>query len=234
MNRGTFFWLLSVAIAAALLVTPATHDPIIAATKVHPLCMGFIKFAILATIGEFLGVRVGSGEWKKPVGLIWRALVWGILGAMIAMAFQVYYAGAIAVMSNGLLPGKDSAYHFYITAFWTSFLMNATFGPMMMTAHRFSDAYIDLVGGKVLTRHATFAEVVARIDWRQFYGFVIGITCPFVWLPLHALTFMAPPEYRVLIAAILSVLFGALLAFAARRKKGLKDSVSTKHQKEYA
>ena len=185
--------------------------------------MGFVKFAVLATLGELLGLRMRTAEWKIPTGLPWRILVWGILGGLIALMFQVFNAGAQAAMTAGLLPGKGTRLETIATAFWISTVMNTTFGPAMMAAHRFSDAYIGLCGGRLLRARVRFADVVSHIDWHGFFGFVIGKTIPIVWIPAHTLTFLAPPEYRVLIAALLSILFGAILGFAARPKK--KDKV---------
>ena len=45
----------------------------------------FLKFAILATLGESLGLRITSGKYYfNGFGLIPRAIVWGILGIGIA------------------------------------------------------------------------------------------------------------------------------------------------------
>jgi len=219
MKRGTVLWTIAFAVVVIFLVTPVTHNALISATRVHPLLMGFAKFAVLATLGELLGLRMRMLEWKVPVGLTWRILVWGVLGALIALMFQVFNAGAQAAMSAGLLPGKGTILETIATAFWISTVMNTTFGPAMMAAHRISDAYIELCGGRLLRKRARFVDVVTHIDWHGFFGFVICKTIPFVWIPAHTLTFLAPPEYRVLVAALLSILFGAILGFAARPKK---------------
>jgi hypothetical protein len=216
MNRGTLLWVMALVAVLSLFLIPVTHDAVIAATRAHPLMMGFAKFAILATLGELLGLRVKAAEWKMPVGLGWRVLVWGLLGTVIALMFQVFSAGAVAAMNAGMLPGKGTPLQTIATAFWISFVMNVTFGPAMMAFHRITDAYIELSGGELLSQRIRFSDVIAHIDWQSFFGFVIAKTIPFVWIPAHTLTFLAPPEYRVLLAAILSIVFGALLAFAAR------------------
>lgn len=219
MKRGGVLWTIAFAAVCCFLVTPVTHHALISATRAHPLVMGFVKFAILASLGELLGVRMRTAEWKIPVGMPWRVLVWGILGGLIALMFHVFNAGAQAAMTAGLLPGKGTALETIATAFWISTVMNTTFGPAMMAAHRICEAYIELCGGRLLRGGVRFVDVVAHIDWHGFFGFVIGKTIPFVWIPAHTLTFLAPPEYRVLVAALLSILFGTLLAFAARTKK---------------
>ncbi len=219
MSRGSVLWMIAFTVVVCFLLTPATHHALISATLAHPLGMGFLKFAILASLGELLGVRIRSREWKIPVGFGWRALVWGILGGLIALMFQVFNAGAQAAMAAGMLPGRNGPLATLATAFWISTVMNVTFGPAMMTAHRLSDSYIELAHGRVFSGRVRFADLINHIDWQMFFGFVIGKTIPFVWIPAHTLTFLAPPEYRVLLAALLSILFGALLAFAARPKK---------------
>jgi hypothetical protein len=224
MKRGAVLWTIAFAAAVCFLVTPVTHHALISATRVHPLIMGFVKFAILATLGELLGLRMRTLEWKMPVGLPWRVLVWGTLGAIIALMFQVFNAGAQAAMNAGLLPGNWGPLKTLATAFWISTVMNTTFGPAMMAAHRFSDAYIELCGGRVFGKRVGFADIINHIDWHSFFGFVIGKTIPFVWIPAHTLTFLAPPEYRVLLAALLSILFGAILGFAARPKKNPSEA----------
>ena len=216
MKRGDFIWTGALIILLSPLAIPTTHHAILAATRAHPLVMGFVKFAILASLGELLGLRMRLGEWKTPVGMAWRVIVWGILGAVIALMFQVYSAGVQGAMNAGMLPGKGSMLQTIATAFWISTVMNTTFGPAMMAAHRVADTYIELCGGHIFRGGTSGTDVIAHTNWQTFFGFVIAKTIPFVWIPAHALTFLAPPEYRVLIAAMLSVLFGGILGFAAR------------------
>jgi hypothetical protein len=62
----------------------------------------------------------------------------------------------------------------------------------------------------------TLSEVIKRIDWDGFVSFVIMKTIPIFWIPAHTITFLLPPEYRVLSAAFLSIALGAILAFAKK------------------
>lgn len=48
-------------------------------TEAHPYMGGFVKFAILASMGDALGGRILKGYWKLEKGFIWKAVVWGIL-----------------------------------------------------------------------------------------------------------------------------------------------------------
>lgn len=47
----------------------------------HGMIMSFLKFGILSTFGECIGLRISAGVYnRKGFGVIPRAIVWGILG----------------------------------------------------------------------------------------------------------------------------------------------------------
>ena len=47
----------------------------------HGMVMSFVKFGILATLGEMLGLRISAGVYnRKGFGVLPRAVVWGLLG----------------------------------------------------------------------------------------------------------------------------------------------------------
>ena len=47
----------------------------------HGMVMSFIKFGILATLGEMLGLRISAGVYnRKGFGVLPRAVVWGLVG----------------------------------------------------------------------------------------------------------------------------------------------------------
>jgi len=180
---------------------------------VQPYLVGFAKFFVLATLGEVIARRIADGRWSRPPALLARAVIWGLLGASIVLVFDVFATGVAGALRKGLLPGGDARLAF---AFWVSALMNVTFAPTMMAAHRATDTWLDL-------RHArrgtavSVNDVVGAIDWRGFVSFVLLKTIPIFWIPAHTVTFLLPPEYRVLAAALLSIALGAILAFARRR-----------------
>jgi hypothetical protein len=130
MRKGDIVWGLVFAGLAAFIAIPATRALFIQATNAQPFLMGFIKFAILASMGEFLAIRIVKGHFERP----------------------------------------------------------------------------------------SLKDIVGRIDWAGFIGFVVGKTIPLFWIPAHTLTFMLPGEYRVLIAAFLSIALGAILSLAKARK----------------
>lgn len=213
MQKGDFIWGLALAAAGAFIAHPTTHAIFVSATAAHPYIIGFIKFFILATMGELLAMRIVIGKWEKPAGLLARAVIWGILGMVIVAIFGIFAGGVTGLVEKGLLPGKGNA---FITAFLISAIMNTTFAPTMMMAHRFTDTWIDLKhAGK---KNICTKDVVQAIDWNGFVSFVLFKTIPIFWIPAHTVTFMLPGEYRVLAAAFLSIALGSILAFAKRKK----------------
>ncbi len=219
MNRGDFLWLAALGVVSSVMLVPASHQVFISATKAHPYVMGFVKFAILATMGELLAIRIGSGMWKMPPGLIHRAAIWGLIGALIVLMFEVFASGVMAAIGKGLLWSGDASTGKMWTAFWISSIINLAFAPVFMTAHRVTDTYIDIVCGEGKPfGKVTLSEVVGRIDWQGLVSFVVCKTIPYFWIPAHTITFLLPPEYRVLMAAYLSIALGAILAYGKRRK----------------
>ena len=205
----------------AFLTLPTTHNIFVESSKNHPLIMAFIKFFVLGTMGEVLGGRITAGEWKKPVGLFWRAVVWGVLGIIIAMAFTIFSTGVTALIGGGLLPmfAGGSMGAKILTAFFISAFMNAIFAPVMMGFHKLTDTYIDLSGGKLGNLSGVkLTEVIDTIDFQGLIGFVYFKTIPFFWIPAHTITFLMPPVYRVLMAAFLGIALGAILGFAKKKK----------------
>jgi len=216
MRKGDFVWILALATLAAGLMAPPTHRAFVLATASHPFLVGFAKFCVLATMGELMALRIVSGTWKAPAGLLQRAAIWGLLGMAIVLVFEVFGAGVAGVLRKGLLPGDGSRLAF---AFLVSAIMNLTFAPVMMLTHRMTDTFLDLraeTGGAV-----ALAAVVGRIDWNGFVSFVLFRTIPLFWIPAHTITFLLPPEYRVLAAAVLSIALGAILAFAKRKPRAV-------------
>ena len=51
----------------------------------HGMIMSFLKFAILSTLGECIGLRISAGVYNRKGFGIWpRAIVWGVLGMGIS------------------------------------------------------------------------------------------------------------------------------------------------------
>ena len=192
-------------------------------TLAHPYLMGFVKFAVLATIGELCAIRILSGQWKAPVGLIYRTIVWGVLGMGIVLMFEIFSGGVTSAIAKGLLPTGSGFGQQFLKAVFISTIMNLSFAPVFMAFHRFTDTCIDVACGEgVGFGGIKTAAILARIDWQGFINFVVLKTVPFFWIPAHTVTFLLPPEYRVLVAASLSIALGAILAYAKRKNAPAK------------
>lgn len=221
MKKGDLLWGGGLLAVIAFLTFPATHNVFVANSANHPLIMAFIKFFVLGTMGEVLGGRIVAGEWKKPIGLFWRAVVWGVLGIIIAMAFTIFSTGVKSLIAGGLLPmfAEGTMGAKVLTAFFISAFMNAIFAPPMMGFHKITDTYIDLMDGKIGNLSGVkLSQVIDAIDFQGLIGFVFFKTIPFFWIPAHTITFLLPPVYRVLMAAFLGIALGAILGFAKKRK----------------
>ncbi|MDF2571555.1 MAG: hypothetical protein K0R55_3159 [Sporomusa sp.] len=214
MKRGDLVWLMVLCGISTLLIVPDIHEVFISATQAHPFPMGFIKFAVLATMGELLAIRIVSGQWKKTTGMLPKAFIWGIVGVLIVLMFEVFLSGVTGAVKKGLLFVGGGVCSVVLTAFYVSAIMNLTFAPVFMAAHRMTDTYIDL---RAEGQAPSWSEVIAKIDWQSFIKFVVAKTIPYFWIPAHTITFLLPPEYRVLTAAYLSIALGAILAYARRR-----------------
>jgi hypothetical protein len=191
----------------------------------HGMVMSFIKFAILATTGEVIGLRIKTGNYNQPdFGIPARAMVWGLLGLTIQMAFIIFSTGAprfleylgiegasTLLQENGISAAK------VLVAFTISTTMNLIYAPIMMTLHKITDTHIEMNSGKFssLLKPIPMGEILAGINWHVQWNFVFKKTIPFFWIPAHTITFLLPAEYRVLFAAILGIALGVLLAVAA-------------------
>ncbi len=215
MRKGDFLWALILAGIAAFIVLPGSHGLFVSATNAAPYPMGFVKFAVLATMGEFLAIRIMKKGWQKPLGPLVKTFVWGVIGLLVVLMFGLFSSGVAGATSKGLLPSTQGFWGSLLAAFLTSVFMNLTFAPVFMACHRISDTLID---ARAMGERIGLGAAVDRIDWPGFMKFVVGRTIPLFWIPAHTLTFMLPGEYRIIAAAFLSIALGAILAFAKGRK----------------
>jgi hypothetical protein len=140
VRKGDILWGFVLLIWILILVIPAARAVFLQVTDAHPYLGGFVKFFFLATMGDLLGARILNKEWVIPQGIIWKAILWGILGMAITLVFTVFMGGAAAAQASRRLPFEGVA---LAQAFFGSFVMNTTFGPMLYIYHKFGDLYID-------------------------------------------------------------------------------------------
>ncbi len=198
---------------ATVLAIPLTRGHFEVLSADHPYIMGFVKFALLATSGELIAIKMASGKFSKPTYLIARIVIWGLIGVWITYMMKIYFLGSGAMMTAGLLPGGtlDAQGWGYklIRAFATAATMNLTFGPTFMAVHKCSDTYLALRAQN--GRGVTLGQVIDAVDWKRFVSFTLFKTVPIFWIPAHTLTFLLPSEYQVMLAALLSVALGIIL-----------------------
>lgn len=214
MKLGDYLWGGLLLLWAAVLVVPTTREVFMAMTQAYPYISGFFKFFVLATMGDMLGARILHGQWQKTKGLIFKAIIWGIIGMMITLAFTLYSEGVLAAQDIGRLPFHGSKFGH---AFLTSVMMNITFAPFMFLFHKFSDLYIDVKYRGM--KKVTINDLVKEIDFNMLIGFSMLKTIPFFWIPCHTLVFLMPPQYRVVASAFLSIALGLMMAIAKKSKK---------------
>jgi hypothetical protein len=211
--KGDILWLSSLLIFTAVLVLPQTHQVFILYTSNHPYWMGFLKFAILATMGELLAIRLANRTWKIPAGFIVKIIIWGLIGVLITFMFSFYSTGVSTVIEQGeISTGNELLLRIY-TAFLTSVIMNLTFGIVFMGLHRMSDTYIEM---RVNHKQPSLKELIETINWNAFISFVVFKTIPLFWIPVHTITFLLPAYYRVVVAAYLSIILGVILVYSHR------------------
>lgn len=202
---------------------PGALDGFKILSKEHGFLMSFVKFAVLATFGECLALRITSGVYNKEgFGVLPKMIVWGILGIIIKTAFIVFATGTPNVLAYMGFPVdattmKSGSFGTKLLAcFSISVTMNLIFAPVMMTLHKITDIHILSHDGKTgaLAISIDFASILQKIDWQVMFHFVFKKTIPLFWIPAHTITFMLPGEYQILFAALLGIALGLILAFA--------------------
>ena len=194
----------------------------------HPFIMAFIKFALLATFGEMLGLRIKTGKYNAPgFGLMPRAVVWGFLGMWIALAMGTFKIGIPGFLNQfSLFEGvKESMYGDFsglklCGAFCISVMMNTAFAPVFMTLHKITDTHILQNGGKLnaLLKPVKIEKIISEINWKVQWGFVFKKTIPLFWIPAHTITFILPNDFQILFAAFCSIILGLILSIASLKK----------------
>ncbi len=227
-KKDIIFILVVIVFFSPFFLCDFVFDAYINFNKTHGLIMSFIKFAVLASLGESIGLRIKEGVFnKKGFGLLPRVIVWGFIGVTIKLSFVIFATGTPAFLEyvgiKGAIASMSGPLTFtrVITAFSISVAMNMIFAPIFMTFHKITDTHIINNGGtlKGFFTPIKFGEIIKNLDWGVQWNFVFKKTIPFFWIPAHTITFLMPPEYRILFAAILGIVLGVLLAVASSMSK---------------
>lgn len=194
----------------------------------YPLMTSFMKFAILATMGELLGLRIQSGKYlKKGFGIIPHAIVWGFLGVSIKIAFVIFNTGTV-VFSEKIMGFENASQIMHnalsinkvIIAILISVFLNIFFAPVFMTFHKITDTHILSHNGKLKSLYTPIkmSEIIVNLNWKVQWNFIIKKTIPFFWIPAQAINFSFPEEFQILNAAILGIVLGVILGIANLKK----------------
>jgi len=193
----------------------------------HAMVMSFIKFAILATMGEVIGLRIRAGVYNQAgFGILPRAVVWGFLGLTVKAAFVIFGVGApvllevmgmehaTEIIKAGLTPQK------VLVSFAISASLNLFYAPVLMTFHKITDIHITNNGGtlKGLFTPIKFAEIFPSINWKMQWDFVFKKTIPLFWIPMQTINFLLPSQFQILVAALLGIVLGVLMAIASQKQ----------------
>ncbi len=208
MNKKDFLWILVLILCIALVLSPFFKT----ITKSHAYLAGFIKFFLLATMGEILALRIRNKKYVIPPYLPIRALIWGVIGLAIVPVFGIFYSGVGLTFCISRIK--------FFHAILTSIIMNYTFGVVMMAFHNVTDKYLELKAEGL--KPDTMAAVNA-VDWTRFINFVVFTTIPMFWVPAHTITFLLPQQFRVFAAALLSIFLGLILAFSANKGERINE-----------
>ncbi len=228
MNKKDILFLLAIVLFfLPFFVSSFVFDFYIGFNKEHGMITSFFKFAILATLGEVIGLRIRTGTYyQKGFGVLPRAIVWGFLGLTIKMAFIIFSVGTPAFLAYlgmtdaPIIMKQGFSFDKVLVAFSISAAMNLIYAPIMMTMHKITDMHILENGGtlKGFFTPILFGKHFVNLNWNVQWNFVFKKTIPFFWIPAHTITFLLPPDFQVLFAAILGVALGAILAIASMKK----------------
>lgn len=224
MKRSDLILLLIIVLAIApFVVSDVPYQVYTELNGAHPYCLAFLKFAILSTLGEMLGLRIKSGCYLSDgFGAAPRAVLWGVYGVWIALAMKTFANGAPVMVQSlgvdGVVEAMRGGFSLekLLGAFSISVMMNSLFAPVFMTLHKVTDAHIVKNGGSLcsLVRPIKMRESFVNLDWDTQWSFVFMKTIPFFWIPAHTITFMLPASQQVLFAALLSIALGVFLSIA--------------------
>lgn len=216
MDRGSVVWVAVLVALSLLLVIPATHEIFIHLTQNHKYPMAFVKFAILATMGELLASRILHKRWNRPKGFWAKVAVWGVYGMLLSVMFDFNGYGARGAVADGMLPAPADGFgRALLVAFYTSLFHNSTMGVMYMASHRVWDTLIDRTVDNC--QPPGFMGAVEAVDWLGFIKIIVLKMVPFFWIPVHTVVFLLPNEYRILVSAYLSIALGAMMAYVKRQ-----------------
>lgn len=214
MKKCDVLWALGYAMLFSIVAVITFMGMLAIWNKEFPYIGGFIQFLIFATSGEILSTRILYGKWKINKSTISKAIMWGIGGLFVTIAFKVISGGVELSMKDGMLPfyGDHLA-----KAFFISCAVNLFFAPIHSAAMRIFSNYFEekYLHNKKMTAY----ESVTSVEWGEFVEFSFFKTIPFFWIPVNTLVFLLPPNLQVAFAAMLSFVFGMLMTLLKHKER---------------
>ena len=192
------------------------------------MVMSFIKFAILSTMGELLGLRISTGNYfRKGFGRTATRRGMGHLR-------HGHQHGVRGILHRRTrlcrLPGRRTSpsHHGRRPELGQSRIGTGHFGNHEHHLRpRFHDPAQDYGHAHPCHRRHPARTVHPDTDGRHHArnelaraigAIVFKKTIPFFWYPAHTITFLLPENRALLFAALLGVALGVILAVAARKK----------------
>ena len=145
MKKQDFIFILGVAVLLLpFFICRPVYEWYHAFNAAHGMIMSFLKFAVLSTLGEMIGLRISAGVYcRKGFGVLPRMFVWGILGMGINMAMVIFSNGTPAFLQYLGMQEAPAVFHApglcwakVGVAFAVSVSMNTIFAPVFMTLHK--------------------------------------------------------------------------------------------------
>ncbi|WP_324824185.1 hypothetical protein [Sinanaerobacter sp. ZZT-01] len=218
MKKEDIKWVFAYAVLFAVVMILIITEGFAWANMKFPYLAGFFQFAIFASAGEILSSRILEGEWVMNRATAFKAFCWGGGGIIVTLAFRVFSEGTECVMQIGLLPFYGNS---LALAFFTSCTNNFFFAPLHSAAMRVCGSYAELRYKQ--SEKITVRQAIEFIDWGELVDFVLFKTIPFFWIPINTLGFLLPVEYRIVFAAMLSLVFGILMTVLKLRERRVQQ-----------
>jgi hypothetical protein len=163
----------------------------------YPIPTAMVQFAILGTLGDIISKWLIRRKIHIPFGagtLLLKMAEWAFLAVCIKYAFVGFNGFVDGLIQHSLLPQLRGLGR----AFAVSALMNLQFGPFLVITHRLLDN-----------------AIAGKRNWDNLgKGF---LSLLWFWIPAHTMTFSLAKPFQIGLAAIWSVVLGAILGFYNRQ-----------------
>lgn len=118
MKKSDFIFLLvATAIFLPFFISDDAYEWYKTFNATHGMVMSFLKFAILSTMGEMIGLRISTGVYiNRTFGIIPRMVVWGLIGIIFKL---IRHSRSFRVIGKALASVKEELETAYTASFIT-------------------------------------------------------------------------------------------------------------------